>query len=168
MLPETSPMQTIHLAFQEICEGKQPWTALGKFMNDWFCDAKDRREELVAEPIPEATTNKDCQRWAVYCVAVVEHLCNKYRISCPEWVHNPKYTLPEPWYRDPELYLRDWLIASTPEAFSKRNLYVDGDIFDSKWELADRYHDKAKQIGRLGKKEKKQYYKTGKMPVHKD
>jgi hypothetical protein len=44
-------LQTMALTYAEICRGEEPWVALGNFMSDWFDHAKDRREQLVAEPI---------------------------------------------------------------------------------------------------------------------
>ncbi len=40
-------LQTMAVAYAEICQGEDPWIALGNFMNDWFDYAKDRREQLV-------------------------------------------------------------------------------------------------------------------------
>jgi len=35
-------LQTMACAYQEICQGEEPWVALGNFMNYWFDYAKDR------------------------------------------------------------------------------------------------------------------------------
>ena len=156
---------TIHLAFQKICEGQGPWIALGNFLNWWFEDAKDRRFELVAEPLSEAPENEEYRRWAAYCAASVEHLCEKYSVPCPAWAHDPKYILAEPWYYHPQERLREWLIASTPEEFSRRNIYSGDRMFDNKWELVEKYRERIEQFKRLSKKEQRAYYKTGKMPV---
>ena len=135
-------LHTIHLAFQEICEGEQPWVALGNFLNYWWVYAKERRSDLVAEPIPEAPS-EEYRRWAAYCAASVEHLCNKYDVPCPSWVHNPKYVLPTPWYYHPQERVREWLVTSTPEEFSKRNIYSGDRMFLNKWELAEQYRHRS-------------------------
>ncbi len=44
-------LQTMALTYEEIVQGERPWTALGNFMNDWFEYAKDKRPQLVADPI---------------------------------------------------------------------------------------------------------------------
>ena len=44
-------LHTMAATFQDICQGEQPWIALGNFMNEWFDYAKDRRAELVAIPL---------------------------------------------------------------------------------------------------------------------
>ena len=91
--------QTMTLAYQEICQGEEPWVALGNFMNDWFDYAKDRRADLVADPIAlPALPNSEQLRWASFCAASVEYLCEHYEVPCPSWVHHPVYRLPEPWF----------------------------------------------------------------------
>jgi hypothetical protein len=133
----------MHLAFQEICEDEAPWVALGNFLNYWFAYAKERRPDLVAEPIQQAQEQEYYQRWAAYCAASVEHLCHLASVPCPQWVHDPNYVLPTPWYDIPRQELlfqvRDRLRATTPEAFSKRNIYSGNRMFLTKWDLAEMY-----------------------------
>lgn len=31
--------QTMRVAFEQISQGRRPWTALGDFMNDWYKNA---------------------------------------------------------------------------------------------------------------------------------
>ncbi len=136
-------LQTIALTYQQICQGEQPWVALGNFMNDWFDYAKERRSELVAVPIslPE-TLSHETFRWAVFCIASVEYLCDRYEILCPSWVHNPIYCLPEPWFDAPMAHkpqVREYLIQQTPEPFTRRNIYCGNRMFDNKYELAEQY-----------------------------
>jgi hypothetical protein len=78
-------LQTMALTYHEICQGEQPWVALGNFMNDWFDYAKGLRAELVATPIslPEPV-NQETFRWAVFCAASVEYLCECYRVRSPK------------------------------------------------------------------------------------
>jgi hypothetical protein len=136
-------LHTMQITFREICEGRRPWTALGDFLNYWWVYAKDRRYDLVVDPILEAPADEQYQRWAAYCAASVEHLCNKYNVPCPPWVHDSKYVLPMPWYCRPQERVRQWLVSSTPEEFRKRNIYSGDRMFLNKWELAERYQDTA-------------------------
>jgi len=136
-------LQTIALTYQQICQGEQPWVALGNFMNDWLDYAKERRSELVAAPIslPE-TFSHETFRWAVFCTASVEYLCDRYEIPCPSWVNNPIYCLPEPWFDAPMAHkpqVREYLIEQTPEQFTRRNIYCGNRMFDNKYELAKQY-----------------------------
>ncbi len=135
------------LTYQEICQGEQPWVALGNFMNDWFDYAKDRRIELVATPLslPE-TLSDEAFRWAVFCAASVEYLCERYGVPCPSWVHNPTYHLPAPLFDSPMAHkpqVRKCLIQQTPEPFTKRNIYCGNRMFANKYELAEQHRRRA-------------------------
>ena len=143
-------LQTMALTYQEICQGERPWAALGNFMNDWFDYAKDRRTELVADPIflPESP-NGDTLRWAAFCTASVEWLCERYGVPCPSWVHTSTCCLPEPWFDAPQAHkpqVREWLIQHTPEPFSRRNIYCGNRMFANKYEFAEQYRRLATTI----------------------
>ena len=136
-------LQTMAFTYQEICQGVRPWVALGNFMNDWFDYAKDRRAELVAEPIllPDSPSDETF-RWAVFCAASVEYLCERNATSCPSWVYLPVYCLAEPWFNSlgahkPEV--REWLIDTTPEPFTRRHIYCGNRMFANKYELAEQH-----------------------------
>lgn len=131
------------LSYQEICQGVRPWTALGNFMNDWFDYAKDRRAQLVAEPLslPKILTT-DTHRWAAFCAASVEWLCERYIVPCPTWVHNPIFCLSEPWFDSPgadRAEIRQHLIQQTPEPFTRRNIYCGNRMFENKYEFVEKY-----------------------------
>ena len=134
-------LQTMAVAYAEICQGERPWTALGNFMNDWFGCAKDRREQLVADPLPtpQALT-QETHRWAAFIAASVEWLCQKYAVRCPLWVHNPVYVLAETWwYADgiQKLHVRARLLEETPEPFARRNIYCGNRMYNNKYEVDD-------------------------------
>src|SRR5438874_359952 len=124
--------QTMTWAYDKICTGGRPWTALGNFMNAWYGYATDKRESLIKEPIrnPEEETIH-LKHWAAFCAASVEFLCERYYIPCPSWVHDPRYNLAEPWYGErqdlfekiPEESTRQHLIKTTPIQFSRRNIF---------------------------------------------
>jgi hypothetical protein len=131
------------MAFEHIKEGERPWTALGDFLNYWFAYASERREDLVRDPIQEPTqVTLDLHRWAVFCAATVEYLCQQYHIPCPDWVDNPIYVLAEPWFEGlgaskPQVQAR--LKQETPEPFRRRNIYCGPREFTHKYELAKHY-----------------------------
>lgn len=136
--------QTMATAYAEICQRVPPWTALGNFMNAWFDYAKDRRAQLVADPLPEVQRPdmSDKCRWAVFCAASVEWLCERYGVPCPAWVHHPGYHLPEPWFDSPGAHkpqVREWLLKETPEPFTLRNIYCGNRMFLNKYELAEQW-----------------------------
>lgn len=136
-------IQTMAVAYQQICQGEAPWIALGNFMNAWFGYAKDRRPQLVADPISLPTSpTPDMFRWAVFCAASVEWLCARYGVPCPSWVHNPIYHLSDPWFDSPGAHkpeVREWLIHQTPEPFTRRNIFCGDRMFANKYELAEQH-----------------------------
>src|SRR6266571_3525325 len=80
-------------AYTDICQGEDPWTALGNFTNAWYDYAKRIRPSLVSDPLvyPEHETAYT-RRWAAFCAASVEFLCDRYSLPCPEWVHDSRYS----------------------------------------------------------------------------
>ena len=48
-MPKT--LHTMAQAYQEICAGEDPWTALGNFKNAWYDYARGNRAALVSEPL---------------------------------------------------------------------------------------------------------------------
>lgn len=135
-------LQTICISYTEICEGETPWVPLGNFMNDFFGNFTDQRFALVKDPLQEpANPTPEMQKWAVFCAASVEYLCQKYHLPCPSWVYNPSYTLLEPWFHSPAAahkpHIRERLLRETPPEFAKRNVYCGNRVFANKYELAD-------------------------------
>ena len=128
-------LQTMNLSFQEICQGERPWTALGNFMNDWHEYHKDRRAELIAKPltIPDLYT-LEIHQCATFCAATTEWFCSTYGVPCPSWVYDPIYNLSEPWFTRQSEKVRQWLIDTTPNEFSKRNIFCGNKMFLNKYE----------------------------------
>lgn len=137
-------LQTIAVTYQKICQGEAPWVALGNFLNDWFDYAKDKRAQLVTDPIVfSSSPSMENKRWAAFCAASVEWLCSRYGVPCPSWVHDPAYTLPDPWFDSPGAHkpqVRARLIEQTPEPFKTRNIYCGNRMFLNKYELAEQAH----------------------------
>jgi hypothetical protein len=131
-------LQTMHIAFQQICAGERPWTALGNFMNYWYAYAKDQREALILAPLPAYDEHSLYQhQWALFCAAAVEWFCHTYMIPCPSWVQNPKYTLSEPWFFHLNERAKARLLQTTPEEFQRRNVFCGDRCFANKWELVE-------------------------------
>jgi hypothetical protein len=137
MWPE---LQTIQMTYQQIIEGERPWTALGDFLTYWFEYAKDRRADLVREPIQEpAEASPDQHRWATFCTASVEYLCDHAGLPCPDWVTVPASPLPDPWFvglgaHKPKIQAR--LIQQSPAPFARRNIYCEERTFATKYDRA--------------------------------
>lgn len=134
-------LQTMAYSYQEICQGEEPWIALGNFMNAWYGDAKDQRMDLVSDPLvlPKQLTSS-LHKWAAFIAASVEWFSHAYGLPCPAWVNDQMYTLPEPWFyavgADRE-DIRQKLIRETPEPFSRRNIYCRKNIYANKYELSE-------------------------------
>lgn len=134
-------IQTMALAYQQICAGEKPWIALGNFTNAWYGYAKDMRSALVSEPLALPATSTDyTHHWAAFCAASVEFLCERYSVPCPMWVHNPYYVLSDPWYGDERENIspsvQQELIQTTPTAFASRNIFCGNRIFQNKYEMS--------------------------------
>ncbi|GHP00800.1 hypothetical protein KSF_108470 [Reticulibacter mediterranei] len=136
----TLELQTMQATYQEILEGKRPWTALGNFLNAWYAYHIGDRALLIQHPVqPPAEATPEQQRWAAFCAASVDYLCQIAGLSCPTWVHDPAYCLAEPWYyslgaQKPDIRKR--LEQETPEPFTKRNIFCGNRIFMNKYEEA--------------------------------
>jgi hypothetical protein len=139
----TDQPHTMQHVYQEICENELPWVALGNFMNDFFRNFEQQREELIVDPIrePEHPTAEQHQ-WAIFCVASVAYLCEKYALPVPGWITDERYApLAEPWYMIPEPGLnipsvRAQVVDETPEPFTQRNIFCGNRVWLDKREEA--------------------------------
>ena len=139
--PLPYPIHSITEAATHIYQGEDPWFALGCFLHDWWCDARDHRQDLIAEP-PAPVATLEGRRWAAFCAAVVEELCSKTGFPCPAWTNRQDYVLEHPWFYSSQPSQRDWLLATTPEAFKRRNIFIGGSVLDNKYELHQMFGSK--------------------------
>ncbi len=133
------PLETMRQAYQQICAGEDPWTGLGNFSHAWYGYAKGKRAMLVNEPlIRPAQETEYSRRWAAFCAASVEFLCDRYQISCPDWVHDPYYILENPWWKTNRLNnpaVQEHLLKVTPTPFARRNIFCTNRLFQNKYEM---------------------------------
>jgi len=138
-MPKT--MHTMAQAYQEICAGEDPWTALGNFKNAWYDYARGNRAALVSDPLGKpAQDTEHTRHWAAFCAASVEFLCDRYDVPCPAWVRDPSYTLFTPWYGDIIVNLDDAVVLehrrkATPAPFAWRNVFCGDRLYQNKYEL---------------------------------
>lgn len=135
-------LQTFQRSYAQILAGDDPWLPLGNFMHQFFGAYQQYRADLVREPIevPENISLEQFQ-WAVFCAASVEYLCQKYRLSVPDWAMDARYHLVEPWYDDlcadlPEV--QQELRETTPHEFARRNIFCGDDVYRNKYEHTPR------------------------------
>jgi hypothetical protein len=130
--------QTFQRSFQEICAGEDPWISLGKFMHQFFGEYQDSRPLLLNDPLllsENITPNQF--RWAVFCAASVEYLCNMYDLSCPTWALDTTYVLDQPWYQglgSEHEHVQERLRLTTPEEFARRNIFCGNRVYRNKYE----------------------------------
>src|SRR5579859_5014268 len=77
-LPAT--IDTMAYAYQRICQGEDPWTALGDFSNAWYGYAKHIRPDLIKDPLsrPEQETNRPAI-WGPSCVLSSKNWLSSFR-----------------------------------------------------------------------------------------
>lgn len=139
--PLPYPIHPIANVETQIYQGEDPWFALGCFLHDWWSDAVDYRQDLIAEP-PAPVATVEGKRWASFCAAVVEELCARTGFPCPAWTERPEYFLEQPWYYYSQASQRHWLRSTTPVSFKRRNIFVGGSVLDNKYELQHLYGSK--------------------------
>jgi hypothetical protein len=134
-------LMTFRRCFADILAGDDPWLPLGKMMHQWFGRYQEYRAELVREPLDLPASMTPAQaRWAAWCAASVEYLCERAGLDVPAWVLDPAYILAEPWYyaevegEEEEAELRE----ETPEAFSRRGIYCEREPYRNKYEYKGR------------------------------
>jgi hypothetical protein len=138
MTPGT--IQTMARAYQQICAGEDPWTALGNFTNAWYDYALDSRASLVIEQLVVPEDGMEyIRRWGAFCAASVEFLCDRYNVPCPTWVHNPRFILATPWWHTRHEHngsFRERLMRDTPEPFARRNIFCGNRLYQNKFEMS--------------------------------
>jgi hypothetical protein len=131
-------------AYRAICAGEQSWVALSEFQHAWYETSPVQQAALVHNPIGmPATPTSDEWRWAVFCAACAEWLCQTAGLVCPAWALDARLRLDDPWFDfdSPGAYkdvVRAYLLATTPEPFTRRNIYCGDRVFADKRDFATR------------------------------
>ncbi len=128
-------IQTLSMAYDELASGKEGFrVAVGNFMNAFFLYCVESRQRLINDPIqmPENPTEEQ-RGWAAFCAGAAEYLAERYDLQCPVWVHDPAYSLREPWYTVPNANpaMRKHFQKTAPEAFRRRNVFCEDHVFSN-------------------------------------
>ena len=101
--------------------------ALCTFLDEFKRSAD--KQEMIASP-PKA---KGADIANLCMLAGTAHkLANDYGIPIPDWVHNPNFKMPYPFYAfgTKNKEYQEFLLADTPHEFSSKNMYVGANAID--------------------------------------
>lgn len=104
-----------------------PLWRLGDFVDDFRVRAPTGEDKLalVSEPPlwVDAAGHESCN---AYWAAMVETLCREVGLPPPAWTESPRCFLHRPWFAGAMESLKAILLAESPVAFRRRNLFVSG------------------------------------------
>jgi len=98
---------------------------LGDFTDDFRLRATTAEEKLaLVNEAPvwiETPSQAHCN---AYWAAMVETLCREAGLRPPDWTESPRCYLHRPWFAGALENLKAILLAESPVAFRRRNLFV--------------------------------------------
>ena len=98
---------------------------LGDLADDFRIRAVTAEEKLaLVSETPvwiDAPSQENCN---AYWAAMVETLCREAGLTPPEWTESPRCYLHRPWFAGAMESLKAILLAESPVAFRRRNLFV--------------------------------------------
>jgi hypothetical protein len=101
---------------------------LGDFVDDFRLRTANADEKLAlvreAPVWVESPSQEDCN---AYWAAMVETLCREAGLQPPEWTESARCYLHRPWFAGGLDGLKAILLAESPVAFRRRNLFVSSD-----------------------------------------
>lgn len=93
-----------------------------------LAELNDFLTELPSPAFADAVTQPDLRPLsafsAAYLASLVEHAAERKGCTPPAWTRQVE-GLDEPWFATELRSLRPWLLAASPVAFRRRNLFVD-------------------------------------------
>ncbi len=124
MNPSRKSIREISLAWRrDLQAGCEPFYGeIGNLMDDFreHCSAAQARMALVSEqPVSSGQPETDA-----YLAALAESLCREFGTCPPAWTEQSVYYLKRPWFAGGLENLKAILLAESPVAFRRRNLFV--------------------------------------------
>src|SRR5258708_13810176 len=90
--PMPATIQTMTRAYTDICQGEDPWTALGNFTTAWYDYAKGMRPSLISQPLVSPDHDTAYTRHLPpFCAASGKLFCHAYQLPCPPWALRPRH-----------------------------------------------------------------------------
>jgi len=123
-------VRAISLEWNDAIRRGEPLTLwrLGDLVDDFRIRAATSEEKLAlvseAPMWVDAPSQDDCN---AYWAATVETLCREAGLKPPEWTESPRCFLHRPWFAGALENLKAILLAESPVAFRRRNLFVSSD-----------------------------------------
>ena len=101
--------------------------AFGQFLDDFRTASDDEKYGLIAnEP------NREGVDRATLChaAAAVHKLANDNSLEVPEWVYDPMYTMPEPYYARnvQSAEFQRYLTDTSPPEYATRNVFFGNNV----------------------------------------
>lgn len=131
MKPARQTIKAISQEWREAINKRDPlplWL-LGDFIDDFRLRCKTHSEKLaLIDEVPEwidGDAYADCN---AYLAAVVETLCREVSLPPPDWTESPRCYLHRPWFAGRLETLKAILLAESPVAFRRRNLFVSANV----------------------------------------
>jgi hypothetical protein len=124
MKPTRKGIRDISLEWRrDLRAGRQPFLGeIGNLLDDFRmrCTTERDRLALVSEqPVSVGQPETDA-----YLAALAEYLCRESGMHPPAWTEQPAYYLKRPWFAGGLENLKAILLAESPTAFRRRNLFV--------------------------------------------
>ena len=101
---------------------KPPALDLGNLLDDFRCHCTTPEEKLALVSDPPEPTGEPVTD--AYLAAMVETLCLEVAIPAPAWTDGPSTFMSRPWFAGGLQSLKAILLAETPVAFRRRNLFI--------------------------------------------
>jgi len=108
---------------RDLQAGDKPFYGeLGNLLDDFRerCRTAQEKASLVCDA-PESTGQPETD---AYLAALTESLCQEAGLRPPAWTQDPSYYLKQPWFAGGLENLKAILLAESPAAFRRRNLFV--------------------------------------------
>lgn len=108
---------------RDLRAGRQPFYGdLGNLLDDFRerCESAQERVSLICDT-PESTGQPETD---AYLAALTESLCQEAGLRPPAWTQHESYYLKRPWFAGGLESLKAILLAESPAAFRRRNLFV--------------------------------------------